>query len=72
MKPEFTYEEIGAYLIAVGNVVADYDLCVGAALDGGSDEMLIRIMKEHGVSDIHAETLCRLDPLDAINFVMEP
>jgi hypothetical protein len=51
-EQNFTYEEIGAFLIAIGTVMMNYDLCANAANDGESDEVMKQILKKTGLAKI--------------------
>lgn len=65
----FTYEEIGAFLIAIGIVVSESDVCAGAANDGQSDERLRELLLKHGVDEERVQAVLAM-PLDfAINYI---
>lgn len=66
---QFTYQELGALLIAVGTVMARRDLCVQAATDGFSNGELIRVLSHHKIDSETAEVLVKLDLHQVIDYV---
>lgn len=66
---DFTYQEIGAFLIAIGTVMSSRYLCAGAANDGNSDEEIKAILSEHGVDEDRIRIVSAM-PLDfAISYI---
>lgn len=64
-----THAEVGAFLMAVGHVMQQDDVCAGAACDGSSDDQLVKLMFEHGdIEEERAKQLCELDPETAVAF----
>lgn len=64
-----TYQEIGALLSAVGEIMLQRNLCAEAVLDGDSDDDLIAIMIGHGIEEGRARELCRVDLAEAVQFI---
>ena len=56
-----TNAEKGALLIAVGKQMIQRDLMAGAALDGNSDEQLVKTMMENGMGGALAKSILLLD-----------
>jgi hypothetical protein len=58
---QFTYEEIGALLMAIGQVMREDNLCAGAARDGFSDTVLqMLLVDKYQIDEERAEALIKL------------
>jgi len=68
-KEQFTYQEIGAFLIAIGNVMSSGELCAGAANDGGNDNEIEEILRKEGVDEDRIRIVSAM-PIDfAISYI---
>jgi hypothetical protein len=65
------YREIGALLIAVGNVMILRGLCAEATQDGNSDDELVGFMMMRGIEEERAREIIRLDLKHAVSFIEE-
>lgn len=66
---DFTYQEIGAFLIAIGNVMSQNNLCAGAANDGGNDLEIEEILLSEGVSEDRIRTVSAMPLEFAISYI---
>lgn len=66
---KLTYQEIGALLCAVGEQMMDCGVCAGAVQDGNGDDDLVKTMRKHGIKEDRARELCRVDLLEAVEYV---
>lgn len=68
-EDKFSYEEIGAFLMAIGTVMMENGLCAGAAHDGNSYAEIMSILKHNGVDEGRLNAVAAL-PLDyAISYI---
>jgi hypothetical protein len=68
-ESNFTYEEIGAFLVAIGTVMSNQALCANAANDGNSDKQIEQLLKAQGVDEDRVSIVSAM-PLDfAINYI---
>jgi hypothetical protein len=78
IPPNLTYDEVGAFLMAVGEHMRDYDVCAGAVLDAfvmDNEAYLTEFcesIKENlmfkALGQFRSEELARLTLEEAINF----
>lgn len=69
MEDDFTYEEIGAFLIAIGSVMANHNICAGAANDGESDIEIMEILVKQGIDEDRIRDVVAMPIQFAINYI---
>jgi hypothetical protein len=69
---DFSYADVGAFLMAVGTVMKKRGLCAMATLDGNSDDELKEIIIDQvGCTEERAQDIIEMELSDAITFVEE-